>query len=154
MPLPHTVSCFSKIQIGFTFLVLAHPGSPGQRAVKRVCVCVCAVRQMPSKTVCWCWSCVHTHTHLMAFCPGLPSWASTRMVKPVWILLKQETLSGSGISCAICKSASRSRQITTPAPHHSDFYRPDALLDAQPTASKHWRDWYWSCVVVHILSLV
>ena len=38
--LPLTVSCFSKIQIGFTFLVLAHPGSPGQRAVKRVCVCV------------------------------------------------------------------------------------------------------------------
>jgi len=38
MPLPLTVSCFSKIQIGFTFLVLAHPGSPGQRAVKRVCV--------------------------------------------------------------------------------------------------------------------
>ena len=38
MPLPHTVSCFSKIQIGFTFLVPAHPGSPGQRAVKRVCV--------------------------------------------------------------------------------------------------------------------
>ena len=37
MPLPLTVSCFSKIQIGFTFLVPAHPGSPGQRAVKRVC---------------------------------------------------------------------------------------------------------------------
>ena len=34
-----TVSCFSKIQIGFTFLVLAHPGSPRKRAVKRVCVC-------------------------------------------------------------------------------------------------------------------
>ena len=41
MPLPLTVSCISKIQIGFTFLVPAHPGSPGQRAVKRVCVCVC-----------------------------------------------------------------------------------------------------------------
>jgi len=41
MPLPLTVSCFSKIQIGFTFLVLAYPGSPRQRAVKRVCVCVC-----------------------------------------------------------------------------------------------------------------
>ena len=40
MPLPLTVSRFSKIQIGFTFLVPAHPGSPGQRAVKRVCVCV------------------------------------------------------------------------------------------------------------------
>ena len=38
MPLPPTVSCFSKIQIGFTFLVPAHLGSPGQRAVKRVCV--------------------------------------------------------------------------------------------------------------------
>jgi len=33
-----TVSCFSKIQIGFTFLVPAHPCGPGQRAVKRVCV--------------------------------------------------------------------------------------------------------------------
>jgi len=38
MPLPLTVYCFSKIQIGLTFLVPAHPGSPGQRAVKRVCV--------------------------------------------------------------------------------------------------------------------
>jgi len=37
MPLPLTVSCFSKIQIGFTFLVSAHPGSPGQIAVKLVC---------------------------------------------------------------------------------------------------------------------
>ena len=41
MPLPLTVSCFSKIQIGFTFLVPAHLGSPGKRAIKRVCVCVC-----------------------------------------------------------------------------------------------------------------
>ena len=39
MPLPLSVSCFSKIQIGFTFLVPAHLGSPGKRAVKRVCVC-------------------------------------------------------------------------------------------------------------------
>jgi len=43
MPLPLTVSCFSKIQIGFAFLVPAHPGSPGQRAVKRVCECVCVL---------------------------------------------------------------------------------------------------------------
>jgi len=41
MPLPLTVSCFSKIQIGFSFLVPAHLGSPGERTVKRVCVCVC-----------------------------------------------------------------------------------------------------------------
>ena len=42
MPLPLTVSGFSKIQIGFAFLVPADMGSPGQQAVKRVCVCVCA----------------------------------------------------------------------------------------------------------------
>ena len=41
IPLPLTVSCFSKVQIGFTFLVPAHLGSPGKRAVKSVCVCVC-----------------------------------------------------------------------------------------------------------------
>ena len=41
MPLPLTVSCFSKIQIGFTILVPAHLGSPGKKAVRRVCVCVC-----------------------------------------------------------------------------------------------------------------
>ena len=40
MPLPLTVSCSSKIKIGFTFLVPAHPGSPGKKAVKWVCVCV------------------------------------------------------------------------------------------------------------------
>jgi len=39
VPLPLTVSCFTKILIGFTFLVLAHLGSPGKRAVKRVYVC-------------------------------------------------------------------------------------------------------------------
>jgi len=42
MPLPLTVS---KIQIGFTFLVPAHLGSPGQRAVKWVCVCVSILRE-------------------------------------------------------------------------------------------------------------
>ena len=84
--LPLTVSCSSKIQIVFTFLVPA----PG-------------------------WSRT-THTRLTALCPGLPGWAGTRKVKPIWILLKQETVSGSGISWAICKSASRYRQITMPAP--------------------------------------
>ena len=52
MPLPLTVSCFSKIQIGFAFLVPAHPGSPGQRAVKWVCVChgtVSVVKETKSK---------------------------------------------------------------------------------------------------------
>ena len=53
MPLPLTVSCFSKIEIGFTFLVPAHPGSPGQRAVKRVCVRAC-VRVCVCVCVCVC----------------------------------------------------------------------------------------------------
>ena len=100
----------------------------------------------PVKTVmrCWCsgvndwiWSChchpmiylsgtdlpthkVHTHarthTRLMALCLSLPG---TRKVKPIWILLKQETVSG---SWAIWKSAPRSRQITTSAPHYSSFF--------------------------------
>jgi len=79
----------------------------------------------------------YTHTRLTALCSGLPWWAGTRKEKPIWILLKRETVSGSGISWAICKSAPHTRQITTPAPLHSVFYRPDALPAPQPTASKH-----------------
>ena len=45
MPLPLSVSCFSKIQIGFTFLVQTHPCSPGQSVVKRVCVMALCMRQ-------------------------------------------------------------------------------------------------------------
>ena len=54
MPLPLTASCFSKIQIGFTFLAPAHTGSPGQKAVKRVCVCVLCML---------CGQCQQSHTH-------------------------------------------------------------------------------------------
>jgi len=59
MPLPLTVCCFTKIQFGFAFLVPAHPGSPGERAVKRVCVCVCVYLGMARctyficATLCW-----------------------------------------------------------------------------------------------------
>jgi len=59
--MPLTVSSFSKIQIGFTFLVPAHLGSPGKRAVKRVCVCVCNWRLLYNSdnvvpSVLWhCW---------------------------------------------------------------------------------------------------
>ena len=104
--------------------------------------------------------CTHTHTHpfnspfsrttrvgryqrLVTLCEFIGAiWISLSIYqkgKPNWILLQQETVSGSGISWAICKSAPRSRQIITPAPHHSVFYRPDALPAAQPTVSKHWR---------------
>jgi len=66
-------------------------------------------------------------------------------VKQIWILLEQVTMSDSGISSVVCKSAPRPRQITTPAPYHSVFYRPNVIPAAQPTAIKHWRhaatDW-------------
>ena len=130
---------------------------------------------------------IYTHTHTFN---GPFSWTTQvsryQKGKPIWILLKQETVSkkciavrkvatplreltchmgspsvtchpadhrgdipaltpteagtrvsGSAISGAICKSAPRSKQITTPASHHSVFYRPDALPAAQRTASKH-----------------
>ena len=103
-----SISCLSITQNGFTFLVPDYLGCPGK----------------------------HTHIRLTALCPGLPGWAGTRKVKAIWILLKQETVSGSAIGWAVCKSAPSSRQITTPAPHHSVFYRPDALPAALPTVSK------------------
>ena len=53
MLLPFTVSCFSRIQIGFTFLVPADPGSPGQRAIERVCVCLCKNTNRKSELTIW-----------------------------------------------------------------------------------------------------
>ena len=59
--------------------------------------------------------------------------------KPIWIIINKRWWVAVVISRTICISfAPRSRQITTPAPHHSIFYRPDALPDTQPTASKYW----------------
>jgi len=54
----------------------------------------------------------NTHTHLTALFSGT-SHAGTRKVKPIWILQWH--------SWAICKSASCSKQMTMPAPHHSVF---------------------------------
>jgi len=58
--------------------------------------------------------------------------------KAIGILPKQQTVSGSGISWARCKSAPYSRQTTMPAPSKKFFDRLDDLA-AQSTASKHWR---------------
>ena len=64
----------------------------------------------------------HTHTHpFNGPLSGITQVSWYQKVKPIWNLLKQETVSGRGISWAICKSAPRSRQITMPAPHHSVF---------------------------------
>ena len=88
---------------------------------------------------CLCIVLSHTHTHLTALYPGLPRWAGTRKVKPNLEFTEARDSEWQWNPLAIHKSAPRSRQITTPAPHHSVLYRPDALPAAQPTASKHWR---------------
>ena len=86
-----------------------------------------------------------THTHpFNGLLYGTTRVSRYQKVKtnPIWILMKQETVSGSDISWAICKSTPHSTHITTPAPHHSSFHssffnRPDALSAIQPRASKH-----------------
>jgi len=65
MPLPLTVSRFSKIQIGFTFLVPAHMGSPGKRAVRRVCVCVSLLGPFHADANYPCERMVNLHEQLM-----------------------------------------------------------------------------------------
>ena len=79
----------------------------------------------------------HTHTHLFYGPLSGTTWESWYQ-KGKTSLDFAETVSGSGIGWAICKAAPHSRQITMPTPHHSFFYRLDALPDAQPTASLHW----------------
>ena len=70
---------------------------------------------------------------------GLPGWVSTRKVKPIWILAKQETVNGSGISWVICKSAPRFRQITTPASHHPPCYTKRVKVSGYLTMPYRWR---------------
>ena len=85
------------------------------------------------------WFVAKVHTYIQTYihpfnCPlsGTTRVSRYQRGKTIWILLKQEAVSGSGISWAVCKSAPCSRQTTTPAPHHSVIYRPHALLAAQP----------------------
>ena len=92
----------------------------------------------------------HTHTRLTALFPGLPGWACTRKVKPIWILLKQERVSGSDISWAICKSAPRFRQITTPAPHHSVFTGRMPFLPPNERRQSTGGNVYKSCIVYYL----
>ena len=79
-PLPLAVSCFSKIYIGFAFLVPAHPGSPGKRAVKQLCVYACV-----RACVCVWWhgsADIQSPQHLDAFVPATPNQGSRTRPKP------------------------------------------------------------------------
>ena len=79
----------------------------------------------------------HRHTHTRAFNGPLSGTTRVSRYQKGKTNLDFTEARGSGINWAICKSAPRSRQITMPAPHHSVFYRPDALPAAQPTVSRH-----------------
>ena len=115
--------------IAFYFQALCAPPLPPQKCavgVRQSWLCHWCVLNVSFKGCLHCAdTCMslntHTHHRLTALCPGQPGWAGTRKVKSIWILLKQETVSGNGISWAICKSAPRSGQITMPTRHHSVF---------------------------------
>jgi len=80
---------------------------------------------------------IHTYTNLKALYPGTTRVRQYQKGKTNLDFTEAQTVSGSGISWAVCKSAPCSRQIATPAPHYSVFYRLDVLPAAQPSASKH-----------------
>ena len=106
MPLPLTVSCFSEIQIGFTFLVPAHPGSPGKRAVKRVCVCVTVMIVFLSKTwtACCCTMFI-TATVVCAALSYVDSFVKFDYSGTVWLERVQNRLQQSCIERPMKKSS-------------------------------------------------
>ena len=82
---------------------------------------------------------IHTHNRFTALCPGLPRWGGTRRINHSGFCWSRHD----GVAVALLNHmqaiCTLLQKITTPAPHHSDFYGPDALPDTQPTASKNWR---------------
>jgi len=91
MPLLLTVSCFSKIQTSFTFLVPAHPGSPGKRAINRVCVCVCVSGMACNnlKVELENVNCQHVNDRLFRLCDQLK-----QALNSCWNMISQEVISG------------------------------------------------------------
>ena len=134
MPLPLTVSCFSKIQIGFTFLVPAHLGSLRRRAIKQVCVCVydkqnknMIQRSMPtSLTVSAAILLLLLILHPFNSLFSRTTWVSRYQNGKTSLDLNEARYDGvfgcNNISWTICKQSSpHSRQIITPTPHQSIF---------------------------------
>jgi len=129
LPLPLTVSCYGKIQIGFTVMVPAHPGSPGKRAVKRVRACVRARAR------------ARTHARTHAF--NGPFSGTTRVSRyhngktnldftvardSEWQWQWQQL-----VRMQVCTSLQTDNHAST---QPLSFYRPDALPATQPTAPK------------------
>ena len=108
----------------------------------------------------------HTHTRLTALFLGLPMWAGTRKVKPIWLLLNQETVSGSDISWAVCTLLQTDNHASTPPAttqfftgrmpflppnqqHHSTECNALKALKFNATVKLHTKSvsmiWYWQC---------
>ena len=168
----HSLSLASvKFRLVFTFLVPAHLGSPRQRLLN-CCVCVCVWLQVRvsiqllsrNNTVAAADTRTELSALLIAFCISLiqlllllhpfnslfsrTTWVSRYQKGKTSLDLNEARdyrVSGcNGISWSICKqSAPCSIQITTPTPHHLNFFTDDALLDAQTTVSKHCRQYHW-----------
>ena len=102
---------------------------------------------------------IHLTTTLLHLFNGLfsrTSWLSQpRKMNHSGFYWSKRWWGGSGISWTICISfAPCSRQTTMPVPHHSDFYKPDALPAAQPTTSKHWRQYNNTSKMMKYLSVM
>jgi len=142
MPLPLTVSCFSKIQIGFTFLVPAHPGSPGKRAIKRLCVCWCCRDVCSSFAADWCVLHILNATTTATTAPfngffSRTTWVNRYQKGKTSLDLNEARDDGvwgcSGMCWTICKSAPCSWQIPRQHPtiHFATGWIP-FLLPNQP----------------------
>ena len=103
---------------------------------------------------------IHTHTHLTALSPGPSRWAGTRKAKPIRILLEQETVSGIGVSWAICKSASRSMQITMPASPALKCFTGHVITSCllgtqqQTSTSEVTNLWHYRNLIIIIINLL
>ena len=91
----------------------------------------------------------HSHTRLMALFLDYPGQLSERWNQSGFYWSKRQWVAVASAG----PYALRSRQITTPLPHRSVFYRPDALPAAQPTASKHWKAYFLKFVTLYKLFL-
>ena len=83
---------------------------------------------------------LHTYIHTFNGLFSRTTWVSRHQKgKPFWILLQQKMMGWQWHQLDYMQIICTTLQTTTPVPHHSIFYGPDALPDAQPTVSKHWR---------------
>jgi len=146
MPLPLTISCSSKIQIGFTFLVPAHPGSPGQRAVKRVCVCVYCINMLylHCSVAIWC-SVVFVFAGFTSYVEDMRLSAGMHRFIGSWFLALKSWHSGSNVWLLV--SAFRGQLLVVSEERSSEWF---PLLPLVLT-SDLWSDCDLQCLLPSVL---